>query len=283
MSGESAARSDRSVVIAVADTDYRSETVGGVAMRPDGARPVLPPGLERAPAAGGMYVSPALAELLASPEGRLLAKRLPHRTAGLIGDAGLLDPGELLYCTGSSTLTTGNGAVRTDSYGYGAGRGAEPMNPVLIVVLVLACVVLLVPVAVFIATAVRFGGEQRDRRLAAPRLVGADARTTRRIAAGEALFGAALGLAAGIGIFALARPLAGSVRVWDLSAFPSDVVPVVLLAALILFAVPVASVAVALFAMRAVTVEPLGVVRRSAPGRRRLWWRLMRADGLRTE
>jgi hypothetical protein len=191
VSGESAARSDRSVVVAVTDTDYRSETVGGVAMRPDGARPVLPPGLERAPAAGEMYVSPALAELLASPEGRLLAERLPHRTAGLIGDAGLLDPGELLYYTGSSTLTTGNGAVRTDGYGYGAGGGAGPIGPVLIVVIVLACVVLLVPVAVFIATAVRFGGEQRDRRLAALRLVGADARTTRWIAAGEALFGAA--------------------------------------------------------------------------------------------
>jgi hypothetical protein len=275
VSGESAARSDRSVVVAVADTDYRSETVGGVAMRPDGARPVLPPGLERAPAAGEMYVSPALAELLASPEGRLLAERLPHRTAGLIGDAGLLDPGELLYYTGSSTLTTGNGAVRTDGYGYGAGRGLGPVDPVLIVVIVLACVVLLVPVAAFIATAVRFGGEQRDRRLAALRLVGADARTTRWIAAGEALFGAALGLAAGAGFFALARPLAGSVRVWDLSAFPSDVVPVPPLAALILLAVPVASVVVALFAMRAVTVEPLGVVRRSAPCRRRLWWRLL--------
>lgn len=273
VSGESAARTDRTVVVAGADSDYRSETVGGVIMRPDGAHPVLPPGLDRAPGPDEMYVSPALAELLASPEGRLLKERLPHRTVGRIAEAGLLDPGELRYYAGSSTLTTDTGGVRTDA--YGAGHGAQPMNPVLIVVIVLACVVLLVPVAVFIATAVRFGGEQRDRRLAALRLVGADVRTTRWIAAGEALFGSALGLAAGIGIFALARPLAGSVRVWDLSAFPSDVVPVPLLAGLILLAVPVASVAVTLFAMRAVTVEPLGVVRRSVPRRRRLWWRLL--------
>lgn len=270
-------RSDRTLVVAQADSDYRTETVGGQILRPDGTHPELPPGLGRAPADGEMYVSPALAELLASPEGRLLGERLPHRTAGLIGEAGLLDPGELRYYAGSSTLTTANGGVRTD--GYGARGGGEPMAPVLIVVVVLACVVLLVPVAVFIATAVRFGGEQRDRRLAALRLVGADARTTRWIAAGEALFGSALGLAVGIGLFAVARPVAGRVRVWDLSAFASDVVPVPLLGALILLAVPVVSVAVTLFAMRAVTIEPLGVFRQAVPRRRRLWWRLLMLPG----
>ncbi|MGW1926416.1 hypothetical protein ACWCQ0_46185 [Streptomyces massasporeus] len=40
----------------------------------------------------------------------------------------------------------------------------EPMNAFLILLVVVACVVLLLPVLVFIATAVRFGGEQRDRR-----------------------------------------------------------------------------------------------------------------------
>ncbi|MFK4691951.1 FtsX-like permease family protein [Streptomyces pristinaespiralis] len=262
-----------SLVTAPADTDYRTRTVGGEILRPDGADPALPPGLDRAPAAGEMYVSPALADLLASPEGRLLKERLHHRTVGLIGDAGLLDPGELRFYAGSSTLTTDTGGVRVD--GYGTRGDDDPMAPVLILVVVLACVVLLVPVTVFIATAVRFGGEQRDRRLAALRLVGADARTTRWIAAGEALFGAVLGLAVGAGVFAVARRIAGSVRVWDLSAFPADVVPVPLLGALTLLAVPVVSVVVTLLAMRAVTVEPLGVVRRSAPRRGRLWWRLL--------
>lgn len=273
MSGRSVDSSDRTVVTAQADTDYRTQTVGGEILRPDGAHPVLPPGLGRAPAAGEMFVSPALAGLLASPGGRLLKERLPHRTAGLIGEAGLIDPGELRYYAGSSTLTTANGGIRTD--GYGTRDDGPPLNPVLVVVIVLASVVLLVPVGVFVATAVRFGGERRDRRLAALRLVGADARTVRWIAAGEALLGAALGLAVGVCVFAGARLLTGHVRVWDLSAFPSDVVPVPLLGALVLFAVPVVSVAVTLFAMRAVTIEPLGVVRQSAPRRRRLWWRLL--------
>ena len=69
-------------------------------------------------------------------------------------------------------------------------------------------VVLLLPVGVFIAAAVRFGGERRDRRLAALRLVGADGRMARRIAAGEALAGALLGLVLGAGFFLLGRQLA---------------------------------------------------------------------------
>lgn len=73
------------------------------------------------------------------------------------------------------------------------------MSAVLLLIIVMACVALLLPVAVFIGTAVRFGGEQRDRRLAALRLVGADQAMTRRIAAGESLCGALLGLAAAPG------------------------------------------------------------------------------------
>lgn len=39
--------------------------------------------------------------------------------------------------------------------------------------------------------------------------------------------------------------------------------------------VPVAAVAVTLFALRGVVIEPLGVVRTSAPKPRKLWWRLL--------
>lgn len=58
----------------------------------------------------------------------------------------------------------------------------EENDPVIMLLVLVVFVVLLTPVAVFIATAVRFGGERRDRRLAALRLVGSDAAATRRIA-----------------------------------------------------------------------------------------------------
>lgn len=130
----------------------------------------------------------------------------------------------------------------------------------------LICVALLTPVAIFIATAVRFGGERRDRRLASLRLVGADIRTTRRVAAGEALAGSVLGLLLGWVFFLTGRQFIGGIEMWNVSTFPSDLAPKPSLAILIAVAVPVSAVAVTLFAMRSVTVEPLGVVRQAAPG-----------------
>ena len=85
------------------------------------------------------------------------------------------------------------------------------MDPVLLLLILVVFVVLLMPVGVFIAAAVRFGGERRDRRLAALRLVGADGMMTRRIAAGEALAGAVVGLVLGAGFFLIGRQAAGSV------------------------------------------------------------------------
>ncbi|MGW6597873.1 FtsX-like permease family protein [Streptomyces sp. NPDC055036] len=268
-----APRSDMTLVWIDAETEYRGATVGGQLLRPDGGRPPLPPGVAKMPAAGEMVVSPALRELLDSPGGALLKERLGHRVVGTVADAGLLDPEELRFYAGSDTLTQAKGGHRTA--GYGSAMNPSPINPYLIVLIVLICVVLLVPVAIFIATAVRFGGDRRDRRLAALRLVGADIARTRRIAAGEALFGAALGLLVAGALFLAVRPLIGGVRLWNLSAFPADLVPAPSLVALIVPAVLVAAVVVTLVALRSVTIEPLGVVRGARPRRRRLWWRLL--------
>ncbi|MFI2778464.1 ABC transporter permease [Streptomyces sp. ALB3] len=266
-------KSDTTVLRIGAETEFRGQVVTGFLMRPEGTHPVTPPGVESLPAPGEMAASPALRELLASPEGSLLKERLPYRISATIGDAGLLSPGELYYYAGSDTLTPATGGHRVG--GYGDRKWGDELPPVLVVLVILLCVVLLVPVAVFIATAVRFGGERRDRRLAALRLVGTDIRATRRIAAGEALFGSLLGLLAGAGIFLAGRGFVGEVELWGHSAFPSDLVPAGWLAALIAVAVPLAAVLVTLAALRSVAVEPLGVVRGAAGRRRRLWWRLL--------
>ncbi|MFJ4710891.1 FtsX-like permease family protein [Streptomyces sp. NPDC088785] len=266
-------RGDRTMIAAGASSDYRGEFVGGALLRPEGAHPPVPPGVDRLPGPGEMVVSPALRKLLASPDGRLLKERYAYRDVGTIHEAGLDNPFELYFYAGSDTLTYGTSTARLDHFGMTYARPA--LSPSLIVLIVLACVVLLVPVAIFIATAVRFGGERRDRRLAALRLVGADARTTRRTAAGEALFGTLLGLALGVLIFLAGRQLLGVVELWRLSAFPSDLTPVPALGVLVLVAVPVSAVAVTVFALRSVTIEPLGVVRGGRTRSRRLWWRLV--------
>jgi hypothetical protein len=158
---------------------------------------------------------------------------------------------------------------------FGNSATSEEMDPVLLLLILVVFVVLLMPVAVFIAAAVRFGGERRDRRLAALRLVGSDSRMTRRIAAGEALAGAVLGLVLGAGFFLIGRQVAGSVEVFEVSVFPSYLNPSPALALLVGLAVPAAAVLVTLLALRAVVIEPLGVVRTAKPTRRRLWWRLL--------
>ncbi|MFI8911985.1 FtsX-like permease family protein [Streptomyces sp. NPDC053513] len=255
------------------NTVYRDDVVSGLLLRPEGDAPPVPPGADRFPGTGEMLVSPALGELLDSPEGALLKERLPYKAVGTIGPAGLIGPAELRYVAHVDFLGPENLDGRGTRYGWSVPE--EPMNAFLVLLVVVACVVLLLPVLVFVATAVRFGGEQRDRRLAALRLIGADTATTRRIAAGESLAGALFGLLVGLGLFAAARQFAGTFTIWDVNAYPGDVVPMPSLAVLVLAVVPVASVVVTMFALRGVAIEPLGVVRTSTPRRRRLWWRLL--------
>ncbi|PWI44604.1 hypothetical protein CK485_17575 [Streptomyces sp. ICBB 8177] len=262
------------LLVEPANTTYRWYDITGDLLEPEGAEPPSPPGVGRMPGPGEIVVSPALASMLADPADRLLRERLPQRVVGTVGAAGLSGPKELLYYAGAGGLSDDLGMTRRIDH-FGGGSPEEPWSPVLIVLLVIVFVVLLVPVGVFVATAVRFGGERRDRRLAALRLIGADARATRRIAAGEALFGALLGLVAGAALFLGLRQSIGMFSFDQTSVFPSDMTPAPQLVALIVVAVPLAAVLVTLMALRGVVIEPLGVVRGATPRRRRLWWRLL--------
>lgn len=265
----------RTLLVADADTEFRDLDVRGRVLQAEGRDAPVPPGLDRLPAPGTMVVSPRLERLLRSPEGAVLRERLPQPIAGTIGEEGLEGPAEYAFYLGSDTLRmddAASSARRIDHFGSpAAGEGLDVVLTTLAVVVFAA---LLLPVAVFIAAAVRFGGEARDRRLAALRLLGADVRMTRRIAAGETLLAALLGLLLGGGLFLLGRELVSRISLRGLSAFPADVAPAAPLAVAVALGVPAAAVAVTLFALRGVTIEPLGLVRRAVPRRRRVWWRI---------
>ncbi|MEV7927696.1 ABC transporter permease [Kitasatospora sp. NPDC088779] len=263
---------DRTVLIATADTTFRGTAIRGRVVQPEGPDAALPPGVAAYPPPGRMVVSPALAELLKDPANQLLRDRLPYPVVGGIGPDGLLGPGQAGYLLGSDRLSRDAGASRITSYGHFSPP--KPMDPRLILLNAVGLTVMLAPVGVFLAAAARFGGERRDRRLAALRLVGADRRMTARLAAGESLVGAVLGLVAGAALFLLGRRLTGHLRLAGFSFYPEDIAPHPAIAAAIAVVVPLLGIGVSLLAMRRVTVDPLGVVRRSGPGRRRIGWRL---------
>ncbi|GAA2554830.1 ABC transporter permease [Winogradskya consettensis] len=253
-------------------TRFRDEAVRGRILRPEGDRAPVPPGVDRVPAAGEMVVSPALAALINGPGGAVLGDRWSARVVGVIGPRGLSGPDEVYFYVGSGTLTRDDGAARITSFGGGA---APVTDPAIVVLVVIGSVIMVLPVLVFVTTAVRFGSESRERQLAAVRLVGADAAMTRRIAAGDTLIGAVLGLGAGgLGFLGLRRVVGGLLPV-DFSPYPSDLRPVPILLLLIVVLVPVGAVLVTLAALRRVVIEPLGVVRQSGARRRRIWWRLI--------
>ena len=272
-------QSSATLLVASFDTTFRDISIRGRIVQPEGPRAPLPPGVRAYPRPGELVVSPALRDLLTSPSGVLLRQRLPGRIVGTIAPAGLAGPSEDAFYLGSDSLVvpvdnSGAGEARRIDH-FGDGQPPEPTDPVLLLLIVIIVVVLLLPIAVFVATAVRFGGDRRDRRLAALRLVGADQQMTRRLAAGEALLGALGGLVIGTGFFVAAREIAGRITLYDISVFPSDVRPSAVLAVLIVVTVPAAAVLVTVASMRRTIIEPLGVVRRGAGARRRLWWRLL--------
>ncbi|KQV18618.1 hypothetical protein ASE03_19125 [Kitasatospora sp. Root187] len=264
---------EHSVLVADADTRYRETPIRGRVVQPEGAQATLPPGLAAFPGPGRMAVSPALADLLDEPANRLLRERLPYPVTGTIGPDGLLGPGQYAFVLGATDLSVDGGAHRVTEYGHFAPP--KPMDPRLVLLNVVGLMVMLAPVGVFLAAAARFGGERRDQRLAALRLAGADRRMTARLAAGESLVGSVLGLAAGVVLFLIGRQLIERLTVAGFSFYASDISPHPLIALAVVLVVPVLAVLVTVLAMRLVTVDPLGVVRRTGPERRRPWWRVM--------
>ena len=258
---------------------YDGRDVRIVYVRPTGPHVPLPPGLTLIPGPGEQVVSPALAGLLAGPDGGPVRARFPATTIGTIGAAGLPGgPGDLTAWVGSADVTG------DPVYLFGTiAPDTEPLPPLLWALVLVGLVGLLSPMFVLVAAVSRLSAADRRRRLAAIRLVGAGARQIRRIAAGEVLAGAVGGLLAGAGLFLSLRALVERDALRGISVFggvrpfSADVTPAWPLVVLIAVLVPGLAVATAVLALRRTLIEPLDVVRQATPPRRRLLWRLLPA------
>ncbi len=234
----------------------------------------VPPGLSRLPAPGELAVSPELAAKLAGPDGGSLKAQLPGHVVDRISREGVSGAGDLTAYYGvPAAQIEAEGADGKKVYAFGRPYTGLGLSALMLGIILPIAAVLLLPLLIFVTTASRMGAAQRERRLAALRLLGLDSPQVKRIAAAESLVGAVLGLAAGIGFFALLRTFVADILPFGLRIFPEDLVPSWPLVVVIVLLVPGLAVGSALFGLRRTIVEPLGVVRQGKPVRRRMWWR----------
>ena len=243
----------------------------------------VPPGLEAFPAPGRTYLSPALADLVATTAPARLGDRFP-RVAGTVGRAALTSPDELLAVVGHRaddpvmTAPPWHDQRRGDAYagptpvsGFSGVRDAGSAERQYTAVASIAVVLLAVPLLVLVGAAARLGLARRDARLATLRLAGATPRQvvvmtaaeTGAVAAAGALVGAALALAA--------VPLAARVPLGRGAWYAADLLPPAPLLLALLLGVVVVAVTSSVVALRGVLTAPLGVAARVAPRRTGLW------------
>jgi len=231
---------------------------------PVGSDPApVPPGIAAIPEPGTAYVSPALATRMTALPTNQLADRI-GRVVGTIDGRSLASPDDLIAVIGADAAKlAGQGATMVSGFNEVAPDLDLPAIGVLIIVL--AAVGAMAPVAVFVSTATRMSAARREWRLAALRLVGATPAQVARLAVIEALVATGVGAAGGIVLFAILRPLVAMIPLDAATWWPETIMPPLPAAVLLLVAVQVVGAAGALVAMRRLTVTPLGVQRRSVP------------------
>jgi hypothetical protein len=258
---------------------HRVVEVAYAALAPDAP---VPPGLDHAPRAGEVFVSPALARLVAAAEPTdALAPRF-GTAPGILGDDALEHPGELVAVVGHAPddpAIADRAVVPVDRVRYVQGplavdrlntrRADGDLLAGYRLLLAIATVLVVVPALTVAGGAARLLARRRAERLAILRLLGARPRVVAVVAALEtatvAVAGAVAGVVLGLAILpALERlPWAGG------RSFAGSLVPSVAWCVAAAAAVPLVVVASTLSALRPVVRDPLGTVQRTRPGRAR--------------
>ena len=254
--------------------------------RSAGAAPA-PPGLSAFPEPGQAYLSPALADLVATTAPARLGDRFP-RVAGTVGRAALTSPDELLAVVGHRaddpvmTAPPWHDQRRGDAYagptpvdGFSGVDDGGSVERQYTAVASIAVVLLAVPLLVLVGAAARLGLARRDARLAALRLAGATPAQVVVMTAAETALAAAVGALVGALAALAAAPLAARVPLGRGTWYAADLLPPApLLLALVLGVVAVAVVS-SVVALRGVLTAPLGVAARTTPRRVGPWRALL--------
>lgn len=240
-----------------------------------------PPGLDAVPAPGEVWLSPALAELTARLPAAQLADRFDGRVVGELGSDALVHPDELVAVVGRAPddpALAPEAAVPGDADDFtaaptpirGYATASETWRASIYEALsAIASVLVVVPLLVLGAAGGRLLTQQRDRRLAALRLVGATPRQVLAVTLVETLLVAVVGAASGIVVAVAALPAAARLRLGGGPWFLADLWWSPLVLAGTLLVVPLLVGVAALAGMRRLVISPLGVARRETPPRLR--------------
>jgi len=250
---------------------YQGRTIERLDLAALGPGAPVPPGVSRPPGAGQYYASPALATLLRSVPRDELSDRFPGTMTGTIGDAALSGPDELAIYVGYApeqlAAVPGTRLVTA----VAAAPGPEVFTPFFRYAFGVGVLAVLFPVLILIGTATRLAAARREERFAALRLVGATPRDINVIASVDAVVSALFGTIIGIGLFLAVRPALAGAELTGTRYFAATVTPTAWGYLAMLVAVPAASAAASLLALRRVRISPLGVGRRTSPSPPSAW------------
>ncbi len=238
-----------------------------------GDDPPKPPGLARAPGPGEVAASPALQRLLESTPDGELDDRFPGRVTLTIGPEGLAHDNELVGIIGRAPEQLQDVRSVGEVHGF---TGARPTGWAIVAFLVFfvlaGSIQILVPIVILIVVVTRVAWRQRERRLAAIRLVGATQSQISLVAAAEAGLAAVGGTALGWGLYEVGRRVLAATLIFQRGHFWVDdvAVPPLWLAGILLGA-PVLVMLTTVASLRGIYTRPLAVQRRSRRKRPSPW------------
>jgi hypothetical protein len=250
---------------------YQGQTITRLDVAALGASAPVPPGIAHLPGPGQYYASPALAALLRTVPSDELGARFPGHLAGMIGDAALTGPNDLVIYVGYTpkALAAIPGTQWVTS--IATAPSPEVFTPFFRYAFAVGVLAVLFPMLVLISTATRLAADRREERFAALRLVGGTPADIRVIASIEAVVSAFLGAVAGLVIFLLVRPALAGAALVGTQYFESALTPTIWGYLAMLVGVPVAAAIAALISLRRVQISPLGVARRATPRQPSAW------------
>jgi hypothetical protein len=271
---------DGALFVAVSDY-YDGQPMTRAYVAALGDHPPVPAGLARLPGPGEVAVSPAMRRLLESTPDDQLDARFPGRPTLTIGAAGLAHANERVAIIGRTPDQLRDvGSVREVRNFHTVASGIA-FFWVIRAILLIGALFVLVPVVVHVVVVTRVAAAQRERRLAAIRLVGATRLQTAAVAAAETVVAAAAGSVLGwAGYEAGRRILAATVSYQGGHFYLEDLAVGPMLLVLVLAGVPVLAVLTTIASLRRVQVSPLGINRRGYRTPPSVWTALPLAGGV---